>query len=345
MKNFKKSLLYSLGNRNSATSKKELMTALENFGGLIQANDIIDATSLKLNQISRKDGRKISIKWVEAFLEFARVAFESRRISYEQFVFYSFWPLEMYHESLWTHGEYSEDLKEISKKIESIERREGATWLVGEGPKEWNLLNQQYDRVIEGKLTSLIKETGSSELNDLRENEREKFEKLYERGRRTLLNSGEKMYSLKDVIENYISEAEVSAHNGAYSSGVFLYGAATEGIMALRCLESPIKAARIASKMPNNAPSNVKDPLSWTMFQLTEICIKAKWFKDIEYESVVFNNKALINYLRSKRNLIHPGRVTKVNGWKIMHEVDFIDAKSIYTIIQHALSNSKTKKN
>jgi len=68
-------------------------------------------------------------------------------------------------------GVYKKDLEDIESQIEVIEKREGLDefeyWLIGEGPEDWNQLNNQYDLILDVKFEETLREFGLEDMAEL----------------------------------------------------------------------------------------------------------------------------------------------------------------------------------
>jgi len=79
-------------------------------------------------------------------------------------------------------------LDAISKKIRCVERGHGLAedecWSHGEGPREYQELQEEWNRVYDAVFAATFEEYGEPELAALYRNENKRFEQQYEKGRR-----------------------------------------------------------------------------------------------------------------------------------------------------------------
>ena len=90
----------------------------------------------------------------------ARVLYNSRRISTQDYVFFAVSPVEGVHEGRWLDGRYENELGPISRAIEEIQKEHGLEpdefWSHGEGPEEYTRLNSQYEAVLDTKFLEVL---------------------------------------------------------------------------------------------------------------------------------------------------------------------------------------------
>ena len=83
------------------------------------------------------------------------------------------------------------ELEELGRKIEQIERAHGLAadefWRRGEGPADWQELNDQWARQHEEFQAQLMREHGEKEMADLFLNDRAEFDRRFEAGRLAVL--------------------------------------------------------------------------------------------------------------------------------------------------------------
>lgn len=272
----------------------------------------------------------------------ARVLYNSRRISRQEYVFFAVWPVEVVHDERWMGGEYENELGPISRAIEAIQEEHGLKpdefWPHGEGPEEYTCLNSRYDAVLDTKFLEVLREFGLHDLADLKEQTPVEFERLRERGRRSVYHRNEHALAIRDVVVRYEEDARRAASVKAYSAAVTSLGAGVEGLLLLRCLRSRQKARRIANKLPKRLrPRFPDDPTTWTFETLIEVCLKAGWLPPVETSVARYNTAGLAHLLRLMRNYVHPGRRAREKPWSETDEREYQDADAIYLVLLSTL--------
>jgi len=91
--------------------------------------------------------------------------------------------------------------------------------------------------VIESHFIAALRDFGLDDLADLCESDTEEFDRLRERGRRSVFHKVERIRVLKDVVVRHEEEASRAASAKAYAAGVILIGAALEGLLLLTALD------------------------------------------------------------------------------------------------------------
>ncbi|HHW09057.1 MAG TPA: hypothetical protein GXX29_03675 [Firmicutes bacterium] len=272
------------------------------------------------------------------FIELVKALYSSRRISKQEFVFYAAMPAIHIHEERWTDGYYDDELQQIVGKIERVRAEYGLAndeyWPLGEGPLEYRRLNEEYESVLVKKLISTFREFGLDELAEMKEKSPDEFDVDFERGRRSIFHRDEKELILRDIVVRYEKEAQNAAATGAYFAAITSLGAGVEGLLILKCLRSPHKAARIAKKLPKRIrPRYEHDPMTWTFETLIEVCLRAGWLPKIETSVAVYNSAELAHRLRQMRNYVHPSRNVVDRPWIEMDEREYLDAYAIYIVL------------
>ena len=78
-------------------------------------------------------------------------------------------------------------IDEIGNRIKAVRKVHGLKgdqyWPMGEGPKEYRALSAEWDRAADRVTAAAFREYGEPEMADLFENNREKFNLLYEAGK------------------------------------------------------------------------------------------------------------------------------------------------------------------
>ena len=217
----------------------------------------------------------------------AQVLYEVRSFSRQEYVFYSVSSVEGVRDERWTTGAYNGELNPINAAIDAIQRQYGLAededWSFGEGPEEFWRLNEKYDAVLDRKFLETLREFGLNDLADLKEQSPEEFDRLHERGRRSVFHRDEQALAIQAIVVRYEQDARRAASVSAYTAAITSLGAGVEGLLLLRCLASPFKASRIAKSLPKRIrPRDSADSATWTFDVLIKVCLKGNWLPPIE---------------------------------------------------------------
>jgi len=268
----------------------------------------------------------------------AEALYASRRISTQEFVFYAVNPVEGIHEARWLDGTYDAELRPIDGALNAIREQHGLEpdeyWLVGDAPDEYVRLETEYEAILDRKFIKTLEEFGLRELIQLRKENREKFDLLRERGRRSVFHRDELKLAIRDIALRYENEARQAANVGAYSAAIICLGAGIEGLLLLRCLQSKKKASRVARSLPSRIkPRSPDDPSGWSFETLIEVCLAAGWLPPVETSFARYNVAGLAHVLRRMRNYVHPGRRAREQPWSEADVRDYENADAIYVVL------------
>lgn len=271
------------------------------------------------------------------WLKLTRTLYDTHRLNKAEYIFYSCSRIEDVHSKRWFAGEFRK-LNPIRKKIRAIEKahglKNGESWHAHEGPKEWNRLNDTYGEILDQYYYEALLEFELSEIAALWKTDRAEYDKLREKGRRSVFHKGEPIAALKEVISCYGREAQLAASVQAYSAAITLLGAGLEGILLLRCLRSPAKANRIAKTLRKNAKTQfVNEPTKWSFDTLIEVCLKAGWLPTIESRNAIFKTSGMAHALREVRNLVHPGKIIRERPWSELGESEYKFCEAIFVTL------------
>jgi hypothetical protein len=233
----------------------------------------------------------------------AKILCASRRISKQEFVFFASSPVESVHEGRLQGGHYRVMLGPISEAMAGIEKEHGLKpdqyWARGQGPKDHTCLSQQYDKVTDDKFAETLREVDLEDLATLWEKDRAEFDRLRERGRRSVVHKDEYIFALQDVTVQCELDARKAATGGAYSAAITSLGAGVEGLLLLRCLRSRTKSMRCAAKLPKRTrPRATTDPGTWRFETLIEVCLAAGWLRPVETNLAIYDTAGLAHMLR-----------------------------------------------
>lgn len=345
----KRHLLRPLNRRKTLiANQKVIVEALERLDDRALGNAV-----LPMAVKSAKSSRDVKVQgiykdpvYVQRQVLLSKALYRSRRISRSQYVFFASMPVETLNEERLLVGTLKNDLHEIQQRIEVLDKESGLPqnhyWPRGQAPEQfqdrYEALEAQYSAVIESHLISALREFGLDDLADLRESDREEFNRLRERGRRSLFHEDEHVRALKDIVVRHEEEASRAASAKAYTAGVILIGAALEALLLIRCLRSKQKASRTAGMLPKRQrPLPSDDPTKWRFETLIYTCLSAGWLPRISTEYAQYPPAALADVLRNMRNLVHPGRCVRECPWSETDERDYNDAEAIYVTLRSKL--------
>lgn len=275
---------------------------------------------------------------VAKFVALAQALYASRRISRAQYVFFASNPVVRIHEDRWMERLSDDDLRKIEKQMDALEKKyrlkADEYWPVGEAPKDYQRLNDQYNAAFDKDEIKTLREFGLADIADLKENDPIEFDRLRERGRRSVFQKDEIVPILKDIVIQHERDAGRAASAGAYSAAVTSLGAGLEGLLLLRCLRSKTKAVLVAHSLPKRQrPRFPDDLLTWSFETLIETCRSANWLPSVSTSLGQYNPAAMAHTLRGMRNFVHPGRRAREYPWSEADEDDYRDAESIYLVL------------
>ena len=342
-------LLRPLSRRTLVADQSRISTALNRLYTRAVGEDILPAVTKAL-RTARSAGTALARDpdATRAWVRVVRALRASRRISYQEYVFFAAAPVESLYESRWLDRSPHGDVAEITEKMARIEKQYGLKddqyWSRGEAPAEYQGLCDQYDALFEKDAIRALREFGLDDIAELRELRPEEFARCRERGRRAAFHEGEFGAVLRDIILQYEADAKRSADAGSYSAAVTLLGAAIEGVLLLRCLRSKRKAASVASLLPKGLrPSLPDNPTAWRFETLIEVCRAAGWLPPISTSIGEVDPSGLAHILRQMRNLVHPARRVRERPWSEVHHDDYLDAQAIYMILASTMRGRRSK--
>lgn len=306
----------------------------------------IVAKSAKSSRKDKGQGFYKDAVYVQKQVLLSKALYISRRISRSQYVVFACVPVETLNEERWLDGTFENELRRIQEQIDALDKESGLPqnhyWPRGQAPEEfqnrYDALEAQYSAVIESHFIAALREFGLDDLADLRESDTKEFDRLRERGRRSIFHKDEHVRVLKDIVVRHEEEASRAASAKAYTAGVILIGAALEGLLLIRCLRSKQKAIRAAGTLSRRQrPLPSDDPTKWKFETLISTCLSAGWLPRISTEYAQYAPASLADILRNMRNLVHPGRCMRESPWSETDERDFKDAEAIYVALRSRL--------
>jgi hypothetical protein len=270
-------------------------------------------------------------------INFAFAMYLARRITLQEYIFMVASSVEGVHDGRISAKAYPE-LEQLSLSMRQVEQRHGLAadqyWPIKEAPIEYRLLNEKWDAAANKRFLETLIELEGNIAADLYQRSKNEFERLRERGRRSFFHKDELLDTLVDTVKRYEIEARSAAHAGAFTAAIALLGAATEGLLLLRCLRSKAKAVQTAQNLPvKMRPKDVNALPRWTFDQLIHVCLHSGWLPQIETATMGIKPDGLAHQLRQMRNYIHPGKVCTDRPWIQAELREFEDAEAIYTTI------------
>lgn len=256
--------------------------------------------------------------------------------------------IEQLHSIRSIAGLYKE-LEDISSQMRVIEEREGLEdleyWPIGEGPEDWNQLNNQYEKILDVKFEETLREVGLERMADLYHADRKTYEARREEGRVIMFSKTPDLAKLSSVQKQLESEADACAKAGAYLAASVMIGAAIEAALLFACLNDPgaTRAAR-AKLGKKKTKRQGKDPKRWTLKHLVDIAFAAGWLPDSKIDDIVLESEFLAAMIREFRNSVHPGRHLSPGGARDFERA-FKDSKAAYVLLKWGLARSKTSSN
>lgn len=185
----------------------------------------------------------------------------------------------------------------------------------------------------------LYKKFASQEIYDQYINNNTEFNIIVEKGRisKHIKNEIERLIDLSNL---YLKEAEISEQNGAFLASTILLGSVIETKMIIKCLRNTNQIKTTIRKMgiPNKTIKST-NPTDWTLYTLIKICDKCNWLPDIEADNYTFSTNKISHFLRSTRNLVHPGINVKKGKNITLDSQKFSKIKESYELINLIIEN------
>jgi hypothetical protein len=320
--------------------QRAILSALERLDQRALGLEVID----RLRKVLSDVGQDLkSVHWgdpdaARRAVDLARALYISRIISTQEYVLYATLPVDRVHGARVTGGYYDKELAPITLAMEVIERAYGLeaddSWPIDERPEEYQELSKQYSRVINNKLLEALREFGLDDLAELSEKHPEEFERLYERGRRSVYHRDEEALAIHDIVVRFEEDARRAASVNAYSAAVTSLGAGIEGLLLLRCLRSKKKACRVVTILPKRLRPHIpEEPTTWSFETLIEVCLSAGWLPPVKTSYAVYKTGVLAHILRQMRNHVHPGKLARERPWCETDKRDYEDADAIYVVL------------
>jgi hypothetical protein len=266
------------------------------------------------------------------WIEFNRLLYKSRRISWARYIFSVSIAVEGVHDENWMRALRETPLKELDTEIQALEE-------AGEEDSDrYRDLQEQYDAASDTRFVLTFRDLGATDVAEIIARDRAFYEELRERGRRGLHHTGSYETALRDVVDEIYAEALSSAGAQNYRAGVTLLGAALEGLLLMRCIRSPKRPRKIADALPRRLRSRATGDLkTWTFEVLIEVTDRAGWLARMQGRRTEYSPSGLAHSIRTMRNWIHPAREAADRPWEGVFEADYNVAHALYTLVKTAV--------
>ncbi len=337
-------LLRSLVRRQpERLSLKKILAAVDRLDERALGESAVEDLRTSIGELEKDAQSWDNPDYASKFLRLTKALYQSRRISRGEYTMYALSCVESVHEERWFKGDYRSELDPIDREIEEIKQKHDLAadeyWPRGDGPPEYQRLTNRYSAVLHRKLAATLREFKLDDLAVLLETDPAEYKRLRERGRRALVHSDEFVLALRDVVKRYEDDARKAAGAGAYYAAIVILGAALEGLLVLRCLQSKTKALALRDRLPPHLRRFAgTDPTKWTFETLIEICALGKWLPEVESATAIYSQSGLAHILRWMRNLVHPARHSADRPWQEIELRDYEDAEATYTLILATLT-------
>ncbi len=297
----------------------------------------------KLEKLDFDDLKNVEIR-AKSYIELAQLKYQAGLISEQEYIFHQYHSIvSLIHETRWMQGNYSVQLDPISNKMRDIEKKYGLAddeyWKRGDAPPEYQVLDEEYNAVLDSRLRSEFLEFASDDVAEMFSGNRDKLDSLSEIGRKSIFVKDE-VGRLNELVALYESEAEVNEIGSAFYSASIMLAAAMESRLIIQSIENRDAVRETLLKMGlSNKKLKSKNPLDWKLNTLLEVCAVSGWLPNIETDDFVFNSKNIGHTLRNTRNLVHPGMHIKRNAALTVGREQYKDMKAAYSLVSELLKS------
>ncbi len=276
------------------------------------------------------------------YIKIAQARYAAGDISEHELTFHRCYSIEVQiHEARCSNGAYDSILKPISEKMRAVEKSYGLSddeyWPLSEAPEEYLELSREYDLTMEHKLLEAFCEFEAEDLRDLYLNDPNKFYKLHDAGRVAIFQKNEKA-KFKSVAIYYENEARAAEEVGAFLAASVMLGSAIETRLILTCLENDEHVRKTLDNLGlTNRILKSKNPITWTLETLIKVCSTAGWIPNYDTGEYIFSGDAMIKFLKSSRNQVHP-KIKLKNKGLVVGEEQFKDIKYAHQLLSSTLN-------
>lgn len=253
--------------------------------------------------------------------------------------------IEQVHNNRVLDGFYDKDLAAITICMDAILQREGLDeeewWPKGEGPADWEELDDQYSQLLYMKFEDTLREFGLNDIADLYHTDRDAFKSSREEGRRLFFESISEQEKLRTLQQQYETEASICAQNEAFHAAAAMIGSAMETVLLLACINHRDSAVKALTHLSDSKRFKSKNPEKWTFNQLVMIVDEAGWLPDFEVGDETISSYRLTDMVRQLRNMLHPACYLS-DGHKLDIERKYLNAQATYVFLKQHLVEAWT---
>ena len=252
------------------------------------------------------------------------------------------WAVERVHGQRRMDGLYNSELGDINARMDAICKREGLDddeyWPIGQGPEDWEELNEQYSQILDAKFEETLREYGLVDMADLYRQNRETYDAHREEGRRLVFEA--ELEQVQTVQKQFETEAEICAEGGAYHAAAAMIGSAIEAALLFACLKRRDDALNARDRLPNCKRPNRTNPKNWRLEDLVRVADEAGWLPNFEVEDGTLSTRSLLDMTRNLRNLVHPARHLPN---KIVPDIErmYTNARAVYVLLKQHLAKPR----
>lgn len=310
-------------------------------------HDVLIEELEKLEKIDFDDLKNIETK-AKSYIELAQLKYKAGLVSEQEYIFHQYHSVvSLVHETRWLQGVYSDQLDPISKKMRAVEKSYGLTddeyWKRGDAPPEYQVLDEEYNAILDSKLRSEFLEFASEDVAEMFSDNRDKHDSLSEVGRKSIFVNDE-VERLSVLASLYESEAEADEAASSFYSASIMLAAAMESRLIIQCIENRNEVRETLLKMGlSNSKLKSKNPLDWKLNTLLEVCAVSGWLPNVETDDFVFSSKNIGHTLRNTRNLVHPGMHVKRKSALAVGREQYKDMKAAHSLVSELLKHLNTK--
>ena len=325
--------------RNSITPPKHVQQAMKDLLASVKAWDQFQERGRAFTQQKalRRSFDELGVSsWIEIIdlAEAAGAIEPAFRFMLRSYV------IERIHDKRCYTGVYKE-LEDISSRIKAIEEREGLGdleyWPRGEGPEDWNHLNNQYEKIADVKFEEALREFALDDMADLYHTDREAYDAHREQGRLISIAKTPELEQLSALQKSLESDADVCAKAGAYLAASVMIGAAVEAALLFACLNDRDATSAVRARLSKDVKPRGTNPKRWRLKDLIEIAYRSGWLPEFVVGDITMDSASLTAIIQHLRNYAHPARHLKSGGTRDFERA-FRDARSAYVVVTWFLS-------
>ena len=314
--------------------------AFEQYRSFAQKLERISQT-----KFSRKNQRRLSDieSEAKAWLDTVQSAEAAGVLNPSYRLLLTLCPIERVHDERCLGGLYESDLCDIKADLDAIREREGPDddedWRIGDGPEDWEELQQQYSGVLDRKFEEALREYGLDDIADLYHSGQEANDARREQGRRLALGEISETEQINGAQKLLEVEAEECAKAGAYYAATVMMGSALEAALLFTCFKRLDEALSARDRLPKCEQPDRRNPKRWRFSELACIANEAGWLPDFLVEDRRVSSRSLVETLRNLRNLAHPSRHSKDAIYRDIKS-EYANARAAYSLLKRHLAES-----